>query len=50
MRRDPDLRLLTNLSDEDFQRHVDDCNGDLHLLAKRLRVSYRALQLRLKKG
>ena len=50
MRRDPDLRLLANLSDEDFQRHVDDCNGDLQLLAKRLRVSYRALQLRLKKG
>jgi two-component system nitrogen regulation response regulator GlnG len=50
MRRDPDLHLLTNLSDEDFQRHVDDCNGDLQLLAKRLRVSYRALQLRLKKG
>jgi hypothetical protein len=38
------------LSDEDFQRHVDDCNGDLQLLAKKLRVSHRALQLRLKKG
>jgi len=49
MRRDPDLRLLETLSDEDLQRRFDDCKGDLQLLAKRLRVSCRALQLRLKK-
>jgi two-component system nitrogen regulation response regulator GlnG len=46
MRRDPNLGLLSRLSDEEFLRHVADCNGDLEQVAKRLRASYRAVQLR----
>ena len=49
MLRDPSLISLSSMSDEDFRRHVDDCEGDLHLVANRLRVSYRAVQLRAKR-
>jgi two-component system nitrogen regulation response regulator GlnG len=50
LRKDPTLGLLSRVSDEDFRRQLDECNGDLHLLAKRLRVSYRAVQLRFNKS
>lgn len=49
MLREPNLRVLGSMSDEDFQRHVDDCEGDLRLVAKRLRASHRAVQLRARK-
>lgn len=49
MRRDPNLGMLSRLTDAEFQRHVDDCNGDLRLVAERLRVSFRAAQLRYSK-
>lgn len=50
LRKDPTLGLLSRVSDEDFRRQLHECNGDLHLLAKRLRVSYRAVQLRFNKS
>ncbi len=50
MRRDPNLGLLSPLSDQEFLRHVEDCGGDLEQVAKRLRVSYRAVQLRYGKA
>jgi len=49
-RKDPTLGLLSRVSDDDFRRQLHECNGDLHLLAKRLRVSYRAVQLRFNKS
>ena len=50
LRKDPTLGLLSRVSDEDFRRQLQECNGDLHLLAKRLRVSFRAVQLRFSKS
>ena len=50
LRKDPSLGLLSRVSDEEFHRQLHQCNGDLHLLAKRLRVSYRAVQLRFNKS
>jgi two-component system nitrogen regulation response regulator GlnG len=50
LRKDPTLGLLSRVSDEDFRRQLHECNGDLHLFAKRLRVSYRAVQLRFNKS
>jgi two-component system nitrogen regulation response regulator GlnG len=50
LRKDPTLGLLSRVSDEDFRRQLHECNGDLHLLAKQLRVSYRAVQLRFNKS
>lgn len=50
MRREPDIAPLANVSDSDFRRHVDDCNGDLELVAKKLRSSYRAVKLRASKS
>jgi two-component system nitrogen regulation response regulator GlnG len=50
MLREPNLRVLGSMSDEDFQRHVDACKGDLTLVAQRLRVSHRAVQLRARKS
>jgi two-component system nitrogen regulation response regulator GlnG len=50
MRKDPSLGLLSRLSNEEFHRHVEDCDGDLLAVAKRLRVSYRAVQLRFGKA
>jgi two-component system, NtrC family, nitrogen regulation response regulator GlnG len=49
MRRHPDIGMLADMSDDDFRRHVDDCKGDLRLVAERLRTSFRAVQLRASK-
>jgi len=50
MRKDPNLGMLSRLSDREFNRHVEDCGGDLHEVARRLQVSYRAVQLRFGKN
>jgi two-component system nitrogen regulation response regulator GlnG len=50
MRKDPNLGLLSRLSAEEFHRHIEDCDGDLREVARRLQVSYRAVQLRFGKG
>ena len=50
MRKDPNLGMLSRLSDKEFNRHVEDCGGDLHEVARRLQVSYRAVQLRFGKN
>jgi len=50
IRRDPSLGLLTRISDEQLTKELKASDGDLHALAKRLRVSYRALQIRLSRA
>lgn len=50
IRRDPTLGRLTSISDSQLAKELKDCDGDRHALAKRLKVSYRALQVRLNKA
>jgi two-component system nitrogen regulation response regulator GlnG len=49
IRRDPQLRKATEISDDELRRQLDECNGDLAELSQRLHTSVRALQLRLRK-
>jgi len=50
IRRDSTLGLLTRLTDDQLATELKNCDGNIRDLAKRLRVSYRALQLRLSKS
>ncbi len=50
MRADPNIPRLSRVSDEQLADLIKECEGDLQLVAKRLRVSYRALQLRCAKA
>lgn len=50
IRRDPSLGLLARISDDRLAQELKASNGDLHALAKRLKISYRALQIRMSKA
>jgi len=50
IRRDPELRKASDIDDEDLQRLNQECHGDLDQVSKRLRVSVRALRLRMAKS
>jgi two-component system nitrogen regulation response regulator GlnG len=50
IQRDPELRKASDIADEELQRLRQECHGDLDQLSKRLRVSVRALKLRLAKS
>jgi two-component system nitrogen regulation response regulator GlnG len=49
LRSDPDLGVLTKMSDQEFLRRLRGCNDDLKLLAERLRVSIGSVKLRASK-
>ena len=49
IRRDPDLRKASDIPDDELRRVQQECQGDLAQVSKRLHVSMRALQLRLRK-
>ncbi|HEX7501717.1 MAG TPA: helix-turn-helix domain-containing protein [Polyangia bacterium] len=49
IQRDPQVRRVADLSDEELRRLVDECQGDVAMLGKRLQVSVRALRMRLSK-
>jgi len=46
LRDDPTVGLLTRLSDAQFLHSLDQCNGDLRLLAHRMRVPLGSVKLR----
>ncbi len=46
LRDDPTVGLLTRLSDAQFLNSLDQCNGDLRLLAHRMRVPLGSVKLR----
>lgn len=50
IQRDPELRKAADIPDDELQRLNRECQGDLDRLSKRLRVSVRALKLRLGKS
>jgi two-component system nitrogen regulation response regulator GlnG len=47
IQRDPELHKASDIADEELHRLRQECQGDLAQLSKRLRVSVRALKLRL---
>jgi two-component system nitrogen regulation response regulator GlnG len=49
IRRDPELRKASDIPDDELRRHELECQGDLDQISKRLHVSVRALQLRLRR-
>jgi two-component system nitrogen regulation response regulator GlnG len=46
LNKNPHMVRLSRLSDDEFLRYLQECGGDLRAVAKRLRVSHRAVQLR----
>jgi two-component system nitrogen regulation response regulator GlnG len=50
IRRDPTLGLVTRISESQLDKELKACDGDLHAVARRLKVSYRALQIRMNKA
>jgi two-component system nitrogen regulation response regulator GlnG len=50
IRRDPELCKASDVTDAELRRLHEECQGDLDQLAKRLRVSLRALKLRMRRS
>ncbi len=50
IQRDPTLGLVTRISESQLAKELKACDGDLHAVARRLKVSYRALQIRMNKA
>jgi two-component system nitrogen regulation response regulator GlnG len=49
IRRDPELHKASDIPDDELRRLERECQGDLDQISKRLHVSVRALQLRLRR-
>lgn len=50
IRRDPELRMGSDIPEDELRRLGEACQGDLAEISKRLQVSVRALQLRMNRS